>query len=103
MIPLNGLWTRTDTRFADGNRLNLNWNEGRLNCDTYNWDENRNGNIGGVALMVQRRRNNTLTFIRVLFNSNFATIFRACDLLWLVFGIVVHICFDQCFLFPKVR
>ena len=39
---------------ADGNRLNLNWNEGQLNCDNWNWDEDGNPNIAVAALMVLR-------------------------------------------------
>lgn len=34
---------------SDGNRLNLNWNEGRLNCDNWNFDEERNDNVGVLA------------------------------------------------------
>lgn len=37
---------------SDGNRLNLNWNQGRLNCDNWNWDENSNPNLAVAALMV---------------------------------------------------
>lgn len=33
----------------DGNRLNLNWNEDSLNCDNWNWDDNRNPNIAVFA------------------------------------------------------
>ena len=38
---------------ADGNRLNLNRHEGRLNCDNWNWNEDRNPNIAVFAVMVQ--------------------------------------------------
>lgn len=45
-VPLNTLWTRTDTRNADGNRLKLgNFDENGLNCDNWNWDDNRNDNL----------------------------------------------------------
>ena len=38
---------------ADGNRLNLgNFDENGLNCDNYNWDDNRNDNLGVFPLMV---------------------------------------------------
>lgn len=37
---------------SDGNRLNLNWHDGRLNCDSWNFDDNPNGNVAVFALMV---------------------------------------------------
>ena len=37
---------------SDGNRLKLNWNEGRLNCDNWNWDDNRNSNLAVFVVMV---------------------------------------------------
>jgi hypothetical protein len=37
---------------SDGNRLNLNWVEGTLNCDNWNWDEDRNSNVGAFPLMM---------------------------------------------------
>lgn len=38
---------------ADGNRLKLNWNQGRLNCDNWNWDGDGDPNLAVAALMVQ--------------------------------------------------
>jgi hypothetical protein len=46
-LKING--TSCDT---DGNRLNLSWNHGRLNCDNWNWDEDSNSNLAVAALMV---------------------------------------------------
>lgn len=41
---------------ADGDRLNLgNFGENGLNCDNWNWDENRNDNLGCFPPMVCRR------------------------------------------------
>lgn len=38
---------------ADDNRLKLNWNEGRLYCNNWDWnDDNRNGNLAVFAVMV---------------------------------------------------
>ena len=37
---------------ADGDRLNLNWNEGKLNCDNWNRDDKAYDNIGVLALMM---------------------------------------------------
>ena len=37
---------------ANGNRLNLNWNERELNCDNWNDDDNANNNVGVFALMM---------------------------------------------------
>ncbi|MBI4121881.1 MAG: hypothetical protein HY461_00965 [Parcubacteria group bacterium] len=33
------------TLHVDGNRLNLNWNEGELHCDNWN-DNEQNDNLG---------------------------------------------------------
>ena len=37
---------------ADVNRLKLNWNQGRLYCDDWNWDENRNSDLAVFVVMV---------------------------------------------------
>lgn len=52
---------------ADGNRLNLgDFDENGLNCDNYNWDDNRNDNLGVFPLMVckQKGRENALLHIK---------------------------------------
>lgn len=41
---------------ADGSRLNLNWNDGQLNCDNWNLDEERNDNVGVSALMMEKTK-----------------------------------------------
>lgn len=44
--------TFLETLHADGNRLNLNWNDdGQLNCNNWN-DDNPNDNLGCLALMM---------------------------------------------------
>lgn len=40
------------TCLPNGNRLNLNFSEDGLNCDNWNWDDNRNSNLGCFALMM---------------------------------------------------
>ena len=52
-VPLNGLWTRTDSCDADGGRLGLDWNSGELNCDNWHWD-GRDDDIGCFALGVEK-------------------------------------------------
>lgn len=60
---------------ADGNRLKLYWDQGRLNCDNWNWDENSNSNLAVAALMVQRinakrsRLNRDLYYLKLLLFS----------------------------------
>ncbi len=56
---------------ADGDRLKLNWNEGRLNCNYWNDDDDRNDNIGVFALMVGKRdkRNSVITEFLLYFVS----------------------------------
>jgi hypothetical protein len=42
---------------ADGNRLDLgDFDEQGLNCDNYDWDDNRNDNLGCFALMMCKKR-----------------------------------------------
>jgi hypothetical protein len=41
---------------ADGNRLCLNWNEGELNCDNWNYDDKPYNNVGVPALMVRKEK-----------------------------------------------
>lgn len=41
---------------ADGNRLDLNWNEAGLNCDNWNDDDKANDNIGAFVLMMGKEK-----------------------------------------------
>ena len=52
-VPLNGLWTRTDSCFAGGNRLGLDWSSGTLCCAFWGWGVGRSGSIGCFALGVE--------------------------------------------------
>ena len=52
-VPLNGLWTRTDSCDADGFRLGLGWDPGGLGGDGWRCDDGRYGHIGCFALGVE--------------------------------------------------
>ena len=43
------------TRLPNRNRLNLgDFDEHGLDCDNWNWDANRNSNLGAFALMMRK-------------------------------------------------
>ena len=45
MDPFNSLVVRTDTCCADGGRLGLDWGQGRLCCDGWDWGEARDSDL----------------------------------------------------------
>jgi len=47
---------------SDGNRLNLNWNEGELYCDNWNYDDKPYNNVGVPALMVRKEKTKSVSF-----------------------------------------
>lgn len=51
--PLNCERARTDTLHKDGNRLNVNFGAGGLDCDLYNWDGGCGDNLGAFPLGVE--------------------------------------------------
>lgn len=51
-VPLNGIWTRTDSCDADGNQLYLAWDSGELLCGPWDWDDVRYDDICVFALGV---------------------------------------------------
>ncbi len=55
-VPLNGLWTRTDSCDADGGRLFLFWLPGGLLCVCWDWVGGRDGSLGCFALGVETLR-----------------------------------------------
>lgn len=52
-VPLNDLWTRTDSCSSGGDRLNLSWYSGELDCGNWYWDDGRHDSIGCFALGVE--------------------------------------------------
>lgn len=50
--PFNSLWIRTDACYADGRRLWLGWDEGRLRCVVWFWGADRYSFIAVFALGV---------------------------------------------------
>lgn len=51
---LVGKIARTEICDSDGYRLNLDWSDGRLYCDSWNWFEERNDSVGVLACGVEK-------------------------------------------------
>lgn len=52
-VPLNGLWTRTDSCTSDGDRLRLGWLSVALFCGRRLWGDARSASLGCFALGVE--------------------------------------------------
>lgn len=52
-VPLNGLWTRTDSCNSGGHRLVLFWDSGDLCCGDWDWNGDRDDYLGVFALGVE--------------------------------------------------